>query len=280
MKTDDMRWLEEALEEVEDSYIRDAKEARRFTIELWIALFIWAMVVGLTVMMYQRYTYAEDMGVRFEEIKKSKLFETKDGQDSVDFILYQSCIYRELDAMSVEERFFEKHITHVDASIDADTPEERYFTLSGTVEGELYRVKGYASSFLLALKQDEKSTLFARNTGERLCIGADLLEKRIRVSEYCSGVRYVDKDGNVTVIDKEQKEELTALFQEMMRALWLPEEDVRSLIGEEIGELVFVMEESIPVKLNCYEGGFFSYDVFPGAYLKVDEGVFQEVCDR
>ncbi len=161
--------------------------------------------------------------------------------------------------------------------IDEWTPEDGYVELAGSVNGDFYTVNGYDPSFMLCMRSsgDENWTqLFTSSTGITLTDGGDIYDERLHIKGRVVSARYrtwSDYFYGNEIYEDVDMETVNSLIDALCSAPCVLTSDVplppdASTIWKTAeGILYLTLDDSLPVELYTFSGGYVMYSGLRGA---------------
>ena len=187
----------------------------------------------------------------------------------------QTCDYMSQDVMG-------KYVCSTTGLIDEWTEKDGYVELAGSLEADIYTVKGVDPEFMLCTIYDGGVVeTFVHNNGITLSRGAEILEWlgfEVGKEEYVS---FCNKGNSCTTeVSEEAKEILDKFFAIFAENKVILRKDISTTTNEEdIYHLVIVTEDGVPLHFELLNGGYVSYYGLNNICVKVDERIYKYVID-
>ena len=165
---------------------------------------------------------------------------------------------------------------------DTEPHADYYGELHGNMSYDVYKMKDYDESFMLAVDVDGSFYVFVNDNDLTLKTGADILRDRFKLEGGYSGVtmQYYQGEWQSTV-QKHSYEIIERFISAMCDA---PVVAVGSLAVEDklcLAALKFEHDSGTPVSLHLYEGGYIYLQLgSDGIVMQLDETVFNKHIDQ
>lgn len=220
--------------------------------------------------------------------KKVSLEEGTSAAGMVEFFVYKGRSYAKYDTIKKDVR--DSCLGRVKNTIDEWTEKDEYVDFSGNIEGDIYSVKGYDSEFMLCMKQESGIVIYINDNDFKLKKGADLFEKRLKISEDCSEVTYETQDSwawdkkQFHILDKKENDIVNSFAAALNdgKFMWveeIPREDENDNPYEElqIYHVYLQMESGINIHLRLFKGGYVSFDGVTEVCVPIKAEIFNQL---
>lgn len=212
--------------------------------------------------------------------------------DMLAFVIYQGRCYVEIQQEAASD-LVGKHLGTATGLIDEWTPEDGYVDLAGSVAGDFYAVKGYDPKFMVCMDvYDGRMILLVNNNGITLNKGEELFEKQLHLAGSFNQVQYQSRhdwyngNGNIRNFGESYERTLAKFVKALNQGKFMLTDDIPLKEGQsdiygslETCHLYFEKEDGMVVHLRCFEGGYVQYVGVPDVCVKIDQKVFDAVCD-
>ncbi len=298
------RMLEEALSVMDDQYIVEAAADMRWYKKKWVR---WAttvaacicVVFGSTVVwetVGQQETQPQNEIPQVETqdrgvvIPATEVNLGKDAEQTSHYVIYEGHVYHvsnvAFSTNEKEERLGE-HLGTAAGLCDEWTEGDEYVEFAGSIEGELYAVKGYDPSFMLVVKGGEyDGQVLIRDNGITLKRGADIYEERLGLSNNIVSTQVFDMSSAETSVeprvtwkgeDSVVKEFVEALKEaEIMETLKVKSQRKNATIGYSVA---LEKTDGMTFWVRCHEDGYVIFDGIQDVCVKIPEQTMHAVLD-
>lgn len=187
----------------------------------------------------------------------------------------QTCDYMSKDVIG-------KYVCTTTGLIDEWTEKDGYVELAGSLEEDIYTIKGVDPEFMLCAVYDNGVVeTFVHNNDISLSRGGEILEWlgfEVGQEEYAS---FCNKGNSCTTeVSEAAKEILDKFFANFAENEVLLRKDISATTNEEdIYHLVIVTEDNVPLQFELLNGGYVSYYGLNEVCVKVDQRVYELVVD-
>lgn len=163
----------------------------------------------------------------------------------------------------------------------------------GTINGDIYEVKGYDPSFMLCEKAVWEDgffvEIFIRKTGWEFKNGSELFEDKLHLSEKYSGLRYETLDswglGWNNVYDFKNKVLIEKFIAEIDSAEFIPCDNVPfdkehyTIFDLRLYHLYFDMKNGIKAEFYFLQNGYVIYEGVSDICVKISEDTYKEMLE-
>ncbi len=299
-------YLAEAMDQVSDRHIEEAavyqKKRRKFVWKGWAAAAACLCVVICGAAVWQQtgtepaqndQPKAAKEGITIPPAKVALSDSEGIAADMLAFIIYEGRCYVEIQ-QEIEEDLVGERLGTSTGLIDEWTSEDGYVDFAGSVAGDFYAVKGYDPEFMVCMGgYAGKMILLVNNNGITLNKGAELFEEKLHLAgnfdkvQYQSRHDWYNENGNIRTFDKSYDQGLAKFVEALNQGKFMRTDDIPLEKGQtdvydtlEICHLYFYKEDGMTVHLRCFEGGYVQYAGVLDACVKIDQKVFDAVCNE
>nr|MBP3598964.1 hypothetical protein [Eubacterium sp.] len=298
------RMLEEALSVMDDQYIVEAAADMRWYKKKWVR---WATTVAACICVVfggtvvwetvgQQETQPQNEIPQVETqdrgvvIPATEVNLGKDVEQTSHYVIYEGHVYHvsnvAFSTNKKEERLGE-HLGTAAGLCDEWTEGDEYVEFAGSIEGELYAVKGYDPSFMLVVKGGEyDGQVLIRDNGITLKRGADIYEERLGLSNNIVSTQVFDMSSAETSVeprvtwkgeDSVVKEFVEALKEaEVMETSKVKSQRKNAIIGYSVA---FEKTDGMTFWVRCHEDGYVIFDGIQDVCVKIPERIMNAVLD-
>lgn len=160
---------------------------------------------------------------------------------------------------------------------------------TGTVNGDVYTVKGYDPSFMLCIKESLSVWIFVRKTGWEFKKGSELLEDKLHLSENFLRLLYESQYSWAQGLKEKHyliNDELVEKFiAEIDSAEFIPCDSIplgakeQSIFNKRLYHLYFDLKGGIEARFYLLAGGYVIYEGVSDVCVKLSDETYMEMLE-